>query len=304
MSRAMIAAGLDLGGTKIESQAFGPDWTLLRRRRRDTPRDYGALVAALSEEVAWATGGDGAVPVGVAQAGLVDPRTGLAFTANLCAMGRPLPADVRRATGRPVAFVNDCRALTLSEALLGAARGMSPVAGLILGTGVGGGLAVGGRLVEGPSATGGEFGHVSLPADLVAAHGLPFLRCGCGRMGCTETLISGPGLLRVGLALGAGAGSPEALVAARATDPGAARAWAVWCALVGDLLHTLTCAFDPEAIVVGGGLSRVPGLLDDLAAAQARAQIPGFLTPRLLLAEGGDASGARGAALFAREHHA
>lgn len=295
----MISAGIDLGGTKIETQVFDGSWALLGRRRRGTPRSYGALVEAVAGEVAWAEG-KGARAVGIAAAGLVNPATGLALTANLVATGHPFPADIARLAGRPVLYVNDCRALTLSEAVLGAARGLSPVAGLILGTGIGGGLAVDGRLVPGPSGTGGEFGHVAAPAHLVHAHGLPVVACGCGRTGCIETLVAGPGLMRLARRFGAAAASPEELAAARGTDPGAREAWEVWCGLVGELVVTLAHVVDPAAVVLGGGLSRIAGVAADVEAAARAAALPGFATPRVLLAEGGDASGARGAALAAR----
>ncbi len=294
----MIAAGIDLGGTKIETQVFDEAWTLVGRRRRPTPAAYAALVDAMAEEVAWAEGA-GAGAVGVAAAGLVNPGTGLALTANLAATGHPFPADIAARAGRRVTYVNDCRALTLSEAVLGAARGLSPVAGLILGTGIGGGLAVDGRLVPGPAGTGGEFGHTAAPAHVVQAHGLPVLSCACGRVGCLETLIAGPGLMRLARRFGAAADTPVALAEARGTDPGAGATWEAWCALVGELVVTLAHVADPAAVVLGGGLSRIKGVAEDVEAAARAAALPGFAVPRVLLAEGGDASGARGAALAA-----
>ncbi len=296
----MIAAGIDLGGTKIEAQVFAPDWTLADRRRIDTPRDYAALVAAMADQIAWAEGIAGrALPVGVAAAGLVNPLTQLAYTANLPATGHPFPADIAAAAGRPVTYVNDCRALTLSEAVFGVARGMTPVAGLILGTGVGGGVAVDGRLIPGPAAVGGEFGHTPAPAHLVVAHGLPVVRCGCGRMGCAETYIAGPGLSRIAQHVMGRALTPPEVAALRATDPQAAQVWEIWCALVAELLMTLTFTVDPQAIVLGGGLSKISGVADDLTRALRAAQLPGFAIPQILLAEGGDSSGARGAAYAA-----
>lgn len=301
----MIAAGIDLGGTKIEAQVFAPDWTVAHRRRIDTPRDYDALVAAMAGQIAWARGvAGGALPVGIAAAGLVNPGTGHAYTANLPATGRPFPADIAAAAGQPVAYVNDCRALTLSEAVFGAARGLTPVVGLILGTGVGGGVAVGGRLLAGHGAVGGEFGHFAAPAHVVAAHGLPVHLCGCGRMGCTETYIRGPGLSRLARDLIGRDLTPPQIAAEKATDPQVARVWAVWCDLVAELLMTLTFTIDPAAVVLGGGLSQIAGLADDLGAALARAQLPGFRIPRILIAQGGDASGARGAAYAALQEKA
>ena len=301
----MIAVGIDLGGTKIEAQIFDAGWACVDRRRIDTPAHYGAIVAAMADQIAWADRrAQKALPVGVGAAGLVRPATGLAYTANLDAMDRPLPADIAAAAGRAITYINDCRALALSEAVFGAGRGKSPVAGLILGTGVGGGLAIDGRLAPGFAAVGGEFGHFTASAHLIRLHDLPVIKCGCGRSACTETLVSGPGLTRLAQRFTGQGLTPERLVAARQTDPMAAQAWQVWCDLVADLLITLVFTCDPAAIVVGGGLSKIPGLIDDLREALTRAQLPGFAIPDLMLAEGGDASGARGAAYAAHQQQA
>lgn len=291
----MIAAGIDLGGTKIEAQVFAPDWSLSTRRRIETPRDYPSLVSAMAETVAWIKTQAPGLPIGVSAAGLINGATGLALTANLPATGRPFPADLAAATGRPIRFVNDCRALTLSEAVFGAARGLSPAVGLILGTGIGGGVAVDGRLIPGPSGVGGEFGHFPLSAVPVAQHNLPVLRCGCGRMGCTETYLSGPGLSRLARLKHRDLTPPQ-IAEGRKTDPVLAETWDIWLSLLTDLLITLTMTIDPACIVLGGGLSQAPGLLEDLRPRLAAAQLSGFAVPDLRLAEGGDASGARGAA--------
>jgi N-acetylglucosamine kinase len=239
------------------------------------------------------------IPIGISAAGLVNPDSGLAYTANLCATGHPFPADIERASGRNVTYVNDCRALTLSEAIFGAGRGASPVAGLILGTGVGGGASVGGRLIAGKARVGGEFGHMPAPAHLVVRHGLAVVTCGCGRQGCLETYIAGPGLTRMALAMTGRSLTPPEIAAKRSDDPDIARVWAVWCEFVAELLMTLTFTFDPEVVVLGGGLSKIEGLADDLSRALKAAQLPGFSIPRIVPAEAGDASGARGAAYAA-----
>ena len=297
---AMIAVGIDLGGTKIEAQIFDANWACVDRRRIDTPANYSAIVAAMADQIAWADArAQKALPVGVGAAGLVRPATGLAYTANLDAMDRPLPADIAKAAGRAITYINDCRALALSEAVFGSGRGKSPVAGLILGTGVGGGLAIDGRLAPGFAAVGGEFGHVTASAHLISLHDLPVIRCGCGRFACTETLVSGPGLTRLAQRFVGQDMTPQQVVAARAVSPMAALAWQVWCDLVADLLITMVFTCDPSAIVIGGGLSKVPGLTGDLTAALQKAHLPGFAIPELLIAEGGDASGARGAAFAA-----
>jgi len=293
------AAGIDLGGTKSEVQLFDEDWTLVDRRRDGTPRDYDALVAMLADQVGWAQDRAGrAIPVGIGAAGLVDAQ-GNAFTANLAAMGRPLPADIVRAAGHPVTYVNDCRALALSEAVFGAGRGHATVMSLIMGTGVGGGVVHDGQLRPGPAGTGGEFGHMAVSGPGLLTHGLAVRDCGCGRRGCVESYVSGPGLARTAREIAGRDMTPEEVAAARATDPGAGRAWAAWLDLAADLALALVQAVDPDVIVLGGGLSRIDGLATELQQALARAQIPGFGVPPIVVAEGGDASGARGAALAA-----
>ena len=296
----MTAGGIDLGGTKIEAQIFAPDWSMTDRRRINTPKYYNDLVFAMADQIAWIDATTGTKPpIGVAAAGLVNPASGMAYTANLPATGHPFPADISSRVGRPVTYINDCRALTLSEAIFGAAKGLTPVVGLILGTGIGGGVAVDGRLIPGPAMVGGEFGHTYAPAHLVVQHGLPVVRCGCGRMGCIETLIAGPGLTRIAETITGQALTPLGVIAAKSKDQKTAQTYDIWCALVAELLMTLSFTIDPAAIVLGGGLSNIPGLVDDLTAAQTRVQLPGFAIPRILLAEAGDASGARGAAYAA-----
>jgi len=295
----MIAAGIDLGGTKIEAQAFDSGWHRVDSRRIPTPKSYDELVAAMADQIAWIEAQTPGLPIGIAAAGLINPATGLALTANLPATGHPFPADIEKAAGRPVTYVNDCRAQALSEAIFGAARAYSSSMAVNLGTGLAGGIVVGGRLLPGPTGLGGEFGHFALPANVVAAHSLPIHRCGCGRLGCTETYIAGPGLARLHAHLSGNALTPEQIVAARATEPAAARTWSVWLQLTAEMLHTLCYTADPACIVLAGGLSRAPGLVADLTQALQGAQLPGYGTPPLLLAQGGDTTGARGAAYAA-----
>lgn len=291
-----VALGLDLGGTKAEAQLFDSGWRVIDRRRIETPGDYEALVAALAGLIDWGRAGAGrSLPTGISAAGRIHPGTGIALTANMAATGRPFPADIARAAGQAISYLNDGRALTLSEAALGAARGRGTVTSLIIGSGIGGGLAMGGRLVDGPGGYGGEIGHVAIAAAPIAAHGLPVLKCGCGRTGCYETLISGPGLARLALHLTGREMSAPEVAALRTTDADAARVWAVWCELLAELLVMLALTLDPDCIVLAGGLSRIEGLIPALAASATRAMLPGWPIPDLLLAEGGDASGARGA---------
>jgi N-acetylglucosamine kinase len=296
----MIAAGIDLGGTKIEAQIFDANWACIDRRRVETPHSYDAIVQALADQIAWADQRAGkALPAGIGAAGLINRATGLAYASNLPTKNRPLPKDVEKVLGRKITFINDCRALALSEAVFGSGRGKLTVAGLILGTGVGGGLAIDGRLAPSYSGVGGEFGHFTASAHLIRKYGLPLVECGCGRIGCTETLLSGPGLTRIGERLIGLTLRPEEIAEMRSSHALAALTWAVWCQLLADLMITLVFTMDPSAIVIGGGLSKIPGILDDVMLALLQAQLPGFAIPELLLAEGGDASGARGAAYAA-----
>lgn len=294
----MTAIGIDLGGTKIEAQIFDDAWSVTARKRFETPDEYGSLIAAIADLVAWADDIAGTLaPIGIGSAGLINPETGLALTANLPASGRPFPADITKAVGRPVTYLNDCRALALSEAVFGEGKGKQTVVAVVFGTGVGGGVATGGHVLSGPTQTGGEFGHMSAPAHLVAQYDLPVIACGCGRTGCIESYISGPGLKRLARHMTGNTLTPRDIAARRQGDM--ADVWQAWCELTADLLQTLTLTIDPDVIVLGGGLTRVSGLIPDLEIAAKRAQIGDFGVPRLALAQGGDASGARGAAYAA-----
>ncbi|MCF8516674.1 MAG: ROK family protein [Rhodobacteraceae bacterium] len=295
----MTAIGIDIGGTKIELQVFADDWTRTAQARVATPDTYPALIEAIGMLVDQAARSTGAVPLGISVAGLIDRQTGLALTSNLPANGKPLYADLTTRIGRPVALVNDCRAMALSEAHLGLGRGAARVLGLVLGTGIGSGFVREGIADQGASGIVAELGHVALPANVVQQHGLPILRCGCGRTGCYETLISGPGLGKLTRHLtGRPLTAPE-VAAQRRDDPDVAAVWQVWCDLTAELLTTAILTLDPDVIVLGGGLSSIDGVSEDLRAAVAKIHLPGLSLPRIGIAQGGDASGARGAALAA-----
>lgn len=293
----MIAAGIDLGGTKIEAQVFRADWSLGARNRWPTPKSYPDLVMAMAQAVAWCEAQSSAVlAVGVSAAGLINPATGLALTANLAASGKPFVADIAQAAGRDIAWINDCRALALSEARFGAAAGADPALALIFGTGLAGGVVTGGQVMPAFAGLGGEFGHFPLSVGPMLAHGLPILPCGCARVGCTETLLSAPGLARIAAHVTGRNLSPEQIIAGRDTDTGLQKAWEIWLDLASDFLITLCFSIDPAVIVLGGGLSNAPHLADDLTQRLAAATLKGFIIPPIRLAQGGDASGARGAA--------
>lgn len=316
---AIKAIGLDIGGTKIEAQVFGDDWAVIARSRVPTPAVYADLLAAVSHQVAWGqraaehgqqdqqaspsrgqAGHD--LPVGIGCAGLVHPTTGVMTAANLAAHGQAFPADIERSLGRGVAFLNDCRALALSEAMFGAGRGHVSVLALILGTGVSGGAVLDGRLQSGGAGIGGsglagEIGHMAASAAAVARFDLPVFECGCGRRGCVETYVSGPGLMRICAHLTGLDLTPEDIARRRHSD--LAQVWAAWCAVLGDLVQGLSVTVDPDVIVLGGGLSKIDGVAQDITASARAVQIAGFDVPEVVVAKGGDASGARGAAYAA-----
>ena len=295
----LLAAGIDLGGTKIEAQIFDFGWNRVTSNRIPTPKDYPALVEAMAAQIAWIDAKSPNIPIGIAAAGLVNPATGLALTTSLPATGHPFPADISARAGRPITYINDCRAQALSEAQFGAAKGYRSALSLNLGTGLAGGIVVNGHLMPGRSGLVGEFGHFALPAYVVLGHFLPVLPCGCGPLGCTETLIAGPGLSRIVMHLTRRTLTPEDIVTLRSADLQLAARWAIWCELAAELIHTLCLTIDPDCIVLAGGLSQAPGLIADLTAALAKAALTGCAPPLILLAQGGDTTGARGAAYAA-----
>lgn len=294
-------AGIDLGGTKSEAQLFDANWKLVTRQRVATPATYAELVQVLADQVLWSLDqADKPIPVGIGAAGLVD-SSGNAFVANLPAKGMPLPADVAVKAGHPITYVNDCRALALSEAAFGAGQGHRTVMSLILGTGVGGGIVYDSQLHAGPSHWGGEFGHIPSAAQVVQAHALPIYECGCGRMGCVETYIAGPGLERLAKDVTGHALTTYEIAQGKSVDGPARQAWNVWVDVTADLLMTLIQTVDPDIIVLGGGLSTIDGVEADLKSRLVEKQVAGFGLPEVVCAHGGDASGARGAALAAAQ---
>lgn len=293
----MIAAGIDLGGTKIEAQVFDADWRPIAVERIATPDTYPDLLARTADLVRWARAGRADLPVGIGAAGRVNPATGHVFAANLAAMGHPFPTDIADATGMPITYLNDSAAFALSEAHFGAGRQARTVLTVIMGTGIGGGVVQDGAMLGGATGLGGEFGHMSAPAHLIAAHDLPIFDCGCGRRGCMETYLAGPGMARLAHHMTGAQVTPRDIAAHRAGD--FAAVWSVWLALAGDLLHRLILTADPDVIVLGGGLSRIDGVTQALSQALARAQFGPFGVPPIRLAQAGDTSGARGAAYAA-----
>src|SRR5215472_5830572 len=187
--------GIDLGGTKIEGAAIDRFGAVQFRHRVATPAgDYRATVESINGLVGTIERAIGETPsVGIGIPGTISPATGLVKNANsTCLIGLPLQRDLEAALRRPIRLANDANCFALSEAIDGAARGLETVFGVILGTGVGGGIAIAGRVLLGANAIAGEWGHNPLPWPTSAE--IPGPPCYCGRSGCAETFLSGPGL--------------------------------------------------------------------------------------------------------------
>ena len=295
--------GIDLGGTKIEGAVLAPGGDVLARERCDTPRhDYDATVDSIARIVEALDGvGRFAREVGVGHPGAIDRATGLVGQSNSTWLnGRALRDDLERRLGRPVRCANDANCFALSEAIDGAATGHRIVFGVILGTGVGGGLVVDGRLVDGPSGSAGEWGHNPLPwpgaSGLEGEH--PGPPCYCGRRGCVESFLSGPGLA-ADFARGAD-GGPTAREIARLASTGhraAIEALERYADRLGHGLASIVNVVDPDIVVFGGGLSALELIEGDLPRRIGEWSFAeGPYRGALVRANHGPASGVRGAA--------
>ena len=296
-----VRIGIDLGGTKIAAIAFDRDEQVLFRERVPTPRhDYEGVIQAIAALVRRAEVAAGVSPerasVGVGTPGSVSPATGRMQNANSTWLNdMPFKEDLEAALGREIRMENDANCLALSEAHDGAAKGARSVFGVILGTGVGGGLILGGRVITGANAIGGEWGHNPLPWPKFGE--MPGPQCWCGRKGCIETFLSGPALEREHLSITRRPLSARdiAEAAARGDEECAATLERYGDRLARALAHVVNI-FDPEVIVLGGGLSNITQLYEVL---------PGLMRKWIFADEPrvdirppvhGDASGVRGAA--------
>jgi fructokinase len=288
----MIRIGVDFGGTKIEAAALDAAGQVRARIRAPSPRDYEAGLEAVRElvEEAERQAGASVTRVGIGGPGSPSPADGLMRNANSTQLnGRPFPTDLARVLGRDVRYANDANCLALSEATDGAAAGEGVVFAAILGTGVGAGIAVDGRLVEGRNAFAGEWGHMPLPWPQAGEH--PGPACWCGRRGCLELWVSGPGLAR-----DAGQATEAVIDAARAGDPAATAALDRYVDRLARGLAVVCDILDPDVIVLGGGMSNVAELYARLPAAIAPHVFSDVFTTPVRPALHGDSSGVRGAA--------
>jgi fructokinase len=287
--------GIDLGGTKTEIVALADDGTELLRRRTATPRDdYAGTVAAVAGLVAAAEahlGRRGSVGIGIP--GAESLLNGLIKNANSTWLnGRPLRQDLQAALNREVRLANDANCFALSEATDGAAAGAGVVFGVILGTGVGGGVVANGRVLAGANSIAGEWGHNRLPGDEAF-----WPACYCGRQGCVETFLSGPGLARDHAAqTGAGLAAIDIAAQAAAGDAGCEATLRRYEARLARALAVVINILDPDAIVLGGGLSNLDRLYANVPRLWGSHVFSDHVATRLAKNRHGDSSGVRGAA--------
>lgn len=301
----MHRIGIDLGGSKTEGIVMDAGGNILERERRPTPQadGYRAILANISTlvldlERRVGTG----CRVGLGTPGAISIKTGLLKNSNtVCLNGQPFKQDLEKLLAREIRIANDANCFALSEALDGAAQNAAVVFGVILGTGVGGGIVVNGRLLEGAQHIAGEWGH-----NILEAGGPP---CYCGKQGCVETLLSGPGLARDFIQHG---GDPTfdaqaIVIAAERGDRQAEAALQRYFERFGRALSVVINILDPDAVVFGGGLSNIARLYTDGRTQVARhvfdaqgSKMAGpaneGLRTRLLPNRHGDSSGVRGAA--------
>jgi fructokinase len=290
--------GIDLGGTKIEAIALAEDGEVRARQRVATPRDdYEATldaIARLVADVEKQTSERGSVGIGIP--GALSPATRRVKNANSVWLnGHALDKDLEKRLDRPLRFANDANCFALSEATDGAAAGARVVFGAILGTGCGGGVVVDGRVLTGPNAIAGEWGHNPMPWP--TPEEWPGPSCYCRLTGCLETFLSGPGLARdYNQHTGAGVTAPEILARAESGDPLAEAALARYEDRLARALCHLINMLDPEVIVLGGGLSNVARLYRNDPPLYARYGFSDRFDNRLVPPLHGDSSGVRGAA--------
>ena len=285
--------GIDLGGTKIEGALLHPDGRLEPRLRIPTPQgDYAATLRAVATLIERLDPPSPELPVGICTPGALSPETGLLRNSNsVCLNGRPLLDDLRDTLQRPVRIANDADCFALSEAADGAAAGARSVFGVILGTGTGGGIVIDGRLLSGPNAIAGEWGHNPLPWP--RGDEIPGPPCYCGKHGCIETFLSGPGLARDH---GDGQDAQAIAEAARTGEPRARETLARYHDRLARALAGVINILDPEVIVLGGGLGQIESLYTELPRLLPRHVFSDTLRTRILPPRHGDSSGVRGAA--------
>lgn len=294
----MRGIGIDLGGTKIAGIVLDKEGVVSAQRRMATPQgDYEATVEAVVALIRELEKEAGAIlPVGIGTPGAVSPLNGAMKNCNsTCLNGRFLREDIEALLGRSVKIANDADCLALSEAADGAGQGAGTLFAVILGTGVGGGIVANGHLLRGPNAIAGEWGHNTLPG-LGEWYEDERRACYCGRFNCVETYLSGPGLSRTYAHLGGAETSAQAIVERFDRDDLAKAAIDCYQQQLAAASAQLINILDPAVIVLGGGLSNVAALYEQVPRLWERHVFSDSIRTRLAPARFGDASGVRGAA--------
>ncbi len=295
--------GIDLGGTKIEGLALGRDGAEIARHRMETPRDYertllaiDGLVSFLEDEANAASGSTGCGSVGVGIPGTLSPATRRVKNSNSTWLnGHAFDQDLEAVMKRPIRVMNDANCFALSEATDGAGVGAEVVFGVILGTGVGAGIVVEGRVLEGHQGIGGEWGHNSLPWPTDGES--PGPDCYCGRKGCIELYVSGPGMVRDHEAVtGQRLSTREIVAGAARGDQDATATRGRYVDRLARGLASIINVLDPGIVVLGGGMSNLPALPVDVQTALPQYVFSDRVTTRVLGNVHGDSSGVRGAA--------
>ncbi len=284
--------GIDLGGTKIDAVSFSPTGDVVFEKRVATPRSYDEVVAAIRSLVGEA--GEGTV--GIGSPGSASRKTGLWRNANITFCNdRPFQQDLESAIGRPVKMENDANCFALSEAIDGAGRGYPVVAFFTVGTALGGGLVVNGKLVVGANGEAGEFGHTALPWPNESEW--PLLPCFCGKPGCAEQYVSGTGLQRDHLKVtGEDISGKDIVMRARNGDENANASLLRLQDRFARVAANIACVVDPDVFVIGGGLNALPELVEEMPPLISRYSFSGTAVAKVVRAVHGEKSGVRGAA--------
>lgn len=295
-----VHIGIDLGGTKIEIIALNErNETLIRRRVATPAADYAAILTAIAELVDSAERELGVrAEVGIGTPGAVSIETGLIKNANSTVLiGKPFQRDLESALQRRVRMTNDANCLALSESVDGAATDAGTVFAAILGTGTGGGIAVNRQILEGANRIAGEWGHNPLPWP--RENEMPGPACYCGKAGCIETFLSGPGFARDYLWAGGAEATPATIAElAEHGEEIAAASMRRYEDRLARSLATVINILDPDVIVLGGGVSNILRLYDNVPALLPRYVFSDSVRTKLVKAAHGDSSGVRGAAML------
>lgn len=310
---AALKVGIDLGGTKIEIIVLSPQGDTLLRQRISTPiknnfnsakEQYKAIIAAIKQLLSASQHqlqtqllNQSSQSIGIGIPGAISPATGLVKNANtICLIGQPFQQDLESALNCPIKIANDADCFVLSEAKDGAAKGANSVFGIIIGTGCGGGLVINQQLVSGPNAICGEWGHNPLPWPQLNEVLLP---CYCGKQGCIETFLSGPGFtLHTNKRSNKNRTAEQWHQALLAGDQQAITAFDIYARQLAKSLASVINIIDPEVIVLGGGMSNIDYLYSRVPEVLPEYVFSDQVLTRLIKAEHGDSSGVRGAAFL------